>query len=415
MALIGKAPAPLRNLPVLVAGGGLGGFTAALSLHRNGIPNNIVISQPKFTQDSQNGVFIGGGALRILDRLGLGSQYRTLGMPISNGSIEDIQGKKIVDFQFDKLGTQVWAVRKPNLQQLFLEALPPDSVHFGTKFQNLTTGKSGVQVQIQKTSGQAGLLKPGQSGIIETRFVIGADGMNSTVRMFMSRPVMTVASGVSIWRAIAKNRDLKQYPFHISKEIWDRNRRFGFTRISPDEVMWWAIVSDIDDIILRPFGPHLLRLFSKFTSYVPDLVSSMVTDRDIHRLALRRSWPERSPWIDEASNRIGLVGDAGRPGNNGNFHTGASFAVEDGYLLAAYLADQNERGRLEFGPHLHEYETNREENVSSISVLSSRFNKLSKPQSFIDRYFLRRLLQFSMNSFSITKKTQTGLPSTRLE
>lgn len=401
MGSLARVVPALRRLPVLIVGGGLGGFTAALSLHRAGIRNNIIMRESKFTQHPRSGVFLGGSSIRILDRLGLGPQYRSLGTPLHRVEIDDLRGKEIISVSLHDFGTEVWTVPRANLQQVLLESIPPDSVYFDTKFRALHVSEGNVHVQVQQSSDRSGPFEAPQTAFFETKFVIGADGNNSTVRSFMSRPAMTVFSGTSIWRAVVHNRDTEKYPLHIGKEIWGVNKRFGFARMSPEEVAWWAVVTDLPEVLLRPFTPRLLREFEDFPEIATDLILSIDSDRDIHRTEMKRVWPEQFPWVDPSSSRIALVGDAGRPGHIGELHSGHTFAVEDGYFLAHHLAEQNEKGMLEVGPRLGGYQESREDQMSATKQYSARLNELSLSQSLIRRYFAKKFLQFSLESMAL--------------
>lgn len=391
----------VRNLPILIVGGGVAGFTAALSLHRAGISNRLLMAEKKFTEHARSGIFLGGSAVRILDRLGLGPQYRALGTPMYHVQFEDVSGRKIYSLNLDEYGMEVWTVPREQLKQRFLEAIPPNSVHTETRFRSLAIHEDYVSVKVEQKPSD--LVNFGIRPItdFETDFVIGADGLNSAVRMFMARPVMTSPSGVFVWRAVVRNQDLEKYPRHAGKEVWDINRRFGFTRMTRDEVVWWAVVTDFDEVLLRPFTPHLLRLFSKFPHHVLDLISSVDTDRSISRVEMKRVYPERFPWVDPNSSRIALVGDAGRPANTGNFHTRHMFAVEDSYLLANCLAEQKGKKMLVTSSSLHNYECSREERMNMSETVFDRFNSLSTSRSSFRRYIAKSRLVIAMSRLAL--------------
>ena len=387
----------VKNLPVLIVGGGIAGFTAALSLHRAGISNTLIMPEAKFTQQPRSGIFVGGTAVRILDRLGLGPQYRALGTPIYHIEFENLSGKRIFALDLDELGIEVWTVPRELLQQRFLEAIPPNSVLSSTKFKSLTLEEDHVSVKVEQDSRE--LKKLGITPItnFETEFVIGADGLNSIVRTFMSRPVMTVPSGIFVWRAVVRNSDLNMFPRHIGKEIWDTDRRFGFTRMNRDEVVWWAVVTNFDRVLLRPFTPHLLRLFSKFPTFVLELIQAVDSDRSIFRAEMKRVWPEEFPLVDPNSSKIALVGDAGRPGNSGNYHISHMFAIEDSYILANCLVeDKDKKAVLRFSG-LRTYEDNRENRMHMSDAVAHKFNILSTSHSALQRYIAKSLLFYTVN------------------
>lgn len=118
----------LRKIPVLVVGGGVGGLTAALALHRVGQPSHLVMREERLSQ-SGGAVCLMRGALRILDRLGLGPRIRSIGLPARRGEVFSRKGKRL--FVFDLNEEEVYTVPRPRLRQAFLEALPPACVSFG--------------------------------------------------------------------------------------------------------------------------------------------------------------------------------------------------------------------------------------------------------------------------------------------
>lgn len=395
MSLIAQTASRLHRIPVAIIGGGVEAFTAALSLHRGGIPNNIFLRHGTLTHKSRYNVFIGGSAIRILDRLGLGSEYRSLGTPIHRVGIEDIRGNGVVSFELDGMGTEVWSVPCDHLLQVFLEAIPPESVTFDAKFRTLSVDDSGAEVTLEQSRDYCGPLIPSRNISCESDFVIGADGPSSAVRTFMSRSVMSIPSGATVWRAVVPNTDTKSIPLHVAKEVWHTDRRFGFVRTSQEEVMWWAVVSNVEAVILRPFTPHLMRLFSNFPPMIHDLISSTDADRNIHREEMKRVVSEQSPWVDKSS-RMALVGEAARPGTAEVFHSNHSFAVEDSYFLANILIDQKDRGLLRYGPQLDQYQESREDQMAVSDKLSRVLRRLTAARSTITRYLARTKLNHAV-------------------
>lgn len=393
------------KLPVAIIGNGVGAFTSALSLHRAGVRNKIFIAESKLTQTARQAIFIGGSAVRILDRLGLGSDYRAFGSPVHHVQVRDKNERDLMNFKLDGMGTEAWAVPKDHLLQSFLEAIPPESVQFNSKLRSMRYTKAGVQINLSQIQDHTGILTPPLQKFVDTDFIIGADGTTSTVRMFMSRATMTMPSGVTVWRSIVHHLNLNEIPFHVAQEMWDGNRRFGYVRVTHDEVMWWAIITTtnqeiVDSTILRPFLPRLYRMFNDFPKIVEKLIFSVDSDRHIERKQVKRVWPKHSPWIDRSSWRVALVGDARRPGTAETFHTSHSFAVDDGYILANVIVNQNSRKNEveEMDKHpLDMYDENREKNLQVTRELSRHARTLAKARSFPQRYIGKAFLNHAIH------------------
>lgn len=170
------------RLPALVVGGGLGGFTAALALHRAGIANQLLVREPNLSSGSKSAVMIGGSAIRILDRLGLGTQLRTYGSPVIRGEILNERGKHLVSVDLNDVGAEVWVISRPQLQQFFVEALPYNTVRFGTRLRSQSAMKGGVLAHVEDIDPHSNGRK---TSSITTNLIIGADGSKSFVRPYM--------------------------------------------------------------------------------------------------------------------------------------------------------------------------------------------------------------------------------------
>lgn len=395
---------------VAIIGGGIGAFTAALSLHRAGIHNNLYVPENKLGHSARSALFIGGSAIRILDRLGLGTEFRLLGAPVHNAEIMSVRGNSIASFKLDGYGSQVWVVPRDLLLQSFADAVPLDSLHFSTKLRSLRVRRSVVQIELDRhspfystpsiPSAIHALNNDPITTTTNANFVIGADGFTSLVRTFMSRPFLTLPSGITVWRAVVRHSAVDELPFHIAKEVWDAGFRFGYVRVSQSEVMWWAIVTNLEYVILRPFLPHLHRMFKNFPAPVRSLLDAVETDRQIYRQEMKHVWPQYSPWIDNSSLRIALVGDAARPGTPESFHTGNSFAVDDAYILANVLVEDRDRdATIQSGDvtdqesPLLRYEENRTAHLQTVRKLSMQTEKLARSRAIIQRYFTKQRLQ----------------------
>lgn len=395
-----------RQPSVAIIGGGVAAFTAALSLHRAGVNNRMYVPESKLGHSARSAMFIGGSAVRILDRLGLGTEYRLLGSPVFNVQVVSVQSAPIASFKLDGLGSEVWIVPRDFLLQRFVEAIPLESVQFSSKLRALRIRPSSIQIELQRQCPSGSLASPTEdptTSIIDADYVIGADGFTSLVRTFMSRPALTIPSGVTVWRAVVRHTALDKLPFHIAKEVWDNDIRFGYVRVTKDQVMWWAIGTDLNDVILRPFLPRLRRMFRHFPSPVASLLDAVESDRHIYRQEMKRVWPQYIPWVDNISLRIGLVGDAARPGTAESFHTGHSFAINDSYILANVLVEDKDNGFSlehdttdEESPLLR-YARNRAAHLHAFHKLSAQIDQLTRSRSVLHRYFTKRRLQNAVN------------------
>lgn len=417
---------------VAIVGGGIGAFTAALSLHRAGIHNNLYVPENKLGHSARSAVFIGGSAVRILDRLGLGTEFRLLGAPVHNAQIISVRGNPIASFELDGFGSQVWVVPRDLLLQSFADAVPLDSLHFSTKLRSLRVLRSSVQLELDKyppfysapavPSTISALDSEPITSTANADFVIGADGFTSLVRTCMARPFLILPSGVTVWRAVVRHTAVDELPFHAAKEVWGIGIRFGYVRISQDQVMWWAIATNLEHVTLRPFLPRLHRMFQNFPAPVPSLLDAAESDRQVHRQEMKHVWPQHAPWIDNSSMRIALVGDAARPGTPESFHTGNSFAVDDAYILANVLVEDRDRDAptesdsvADDESPLLRYEENRTAHLQTVRKLSMQTEQLARSRAIIQKYFTKRRLQHAIDRVATEGMTSIIASSSPLQ
>jgi len=404
------------KIPVLISGSGVGGLTASLALHRAGYTCSLITREKSFGAGYRN-VVIGGKAVRILDRLGLGHLLRSHGTPITNGSIENERGMEVFKIDTASLGTEVWILPRSHLQQFFVESLPPESVTFNTRLRSIDAHPSNDSVKVEMLHSPPNEFKrPGYptsrspTTRINAGLVIGADGLASAVRTSISGHMVTTSYSC-FWHGVTKTTDMDLYKPNSFRELWASSNdtiptRFGFARLTSDEVAWWAVAPNAQQvgnsngspgIYLRPFQSKLVNLFRDFPDFVSHLIRNVQNDREIHRRQLREAWNESPVWIDHSSNRIALVGEAGRAGELGALHHGCSFAIADSYTLINKIAEQGgpESSRLPIA--LRAYEQDRLAHGTMAKTHAMEFRKISYSSSITRALRSQRFLSSLQN------------------
>jgi 2-polyprenyl-6-methoxyphenol hydroxylase-like FAD-dependent oxidoreductase len=382
------SPAAAATKSILIVGGGGGGLTLALTLHRAGIASRVVMKDASFSV-SGGAVCLMSGASRILDRLGLGTRVRSIGLPATRGEVYARSGKLLFahDLAHNSL---LQIVPRSQLRQALVNALPPGCVQMDTTFKGLAETKSRDTVSVR-------LRQNGEDLTVRAGLVVGADGNRSSVRKALARPGHSSFTGVTAFRAVATCSDLDTYPMHIIREVWDDGDaqgrlRFGSVRMTPDKVYWWASMCGADhvsdNIVLRPFGRKLSEQFSTFPFRAASLIAQHTIETAIDRSEIRSN-NLQFPWVGNIGKAsIALLGDAARQNDLPYFHHGSSLAIEDAYALGYAIAGETS---------LHQYEATRRSHTEVVSSLWARFDALAGTRHRISRYFLSRSLAFSMS------------------
>jgi 2-polyprenyl-6-methoxyphenol hydroxylase-like FAD-dependent oxidoreductase len=160
---------------VLVAGGGIGGLTAALALHRRGLTASIV-ERADTLQPLGLGINLLPHAVRHLTDLGLGEALSRIAVAPHAICYYDTDGTLLFREPRGIQGGYRWpqySVHRGELQMLLLDAVRERqgvaSVHTGVKATGFSHGERAV---VTHTT----------AGDVRSAFLVGADGIHSTLR-----------------------------------------------------------------------------------------------------------------------------------------------------------------------------------------------------------------------------------------
>jgi 2-polyprenyl-6-methoxyphenol hydroxylase-like FAD-dependent oxidoreductase len=330
---------------VLVAGGGIGGLTAALSLHAAGIDVEVIESA-RSVQPLGAGINLLPHAMRELDELGLGEAVEAAGVATAQLAYFDRFGNAISSEPRGRAAGYRWpqvSIHRGELQMLLLaavrERLGPDSVRASTAVTGFEQSPHGVIVALRDRV-------VGAPWSAAADVLVGADGIDSRVRARLhpgEGPPLW--NGIGMWRGISPCA-----PFLSGRTMImagsNRSAKFvAYPIAEPDggvaKVNWVAEVR-----VAEPGSspePHSSRreigaagVLEHFADWrfdwldVPALIAAAPAVFDYPMV-------DRDPLAQWGSGRVTLLGDAAHPmypiGSNG-----ASQAIIDARVLALELA-----------------------------------------------------------------------------
>lgn len=190
--------------PVLVAGGGIGGLSVALTLHQLGVPC-LVFESVRHLQPLGVGINLQPNAVRELYELGIGpDQLDAIGLQTREWALVGLNGRQVYAESRGLDAGYKWpqySVHRGGLQMLLYRAvvarLGADAVRTGvavTGYRNEDDGR-GVRALVEA--------RDGQRQEIEGSLLIGADGLHSAVRAQMHpRQPPIQWGGAIMWRGI---------------------------------------------------------------------------------------------------------------------------------------------------------------------------------------------------------------------
>ncbi|RKN16597.1 FAD-dependent oxidoreductase [Micromonospora musae] len=313
----------------VVVGGGIGGLSAALALHRRGWRVTVLERAPELREVGA-GLTLMANAMRGLDALGLGPAVRRSGHSETPGGIRTSTGRWLsrVDGEVMTrlLGTTALGIHRATLHRLLREALPTSALHVGAEVIDVVTGPADAEVRYRRD---------GTPDAVRADLVVGADGVHSVVRarLWQQAPPPAYA-GSTAWRAAI------EWPEPVPSAItWGRGAEFGMVPLGDGRVYWFGAVN-------APPGGHTAdelatcrKLFGTWHDPIPALLAATAPEAVLRNdiLHLAAALPSY------VRGRVVLLGDAAHA-MTPNLGQGAGQAIEDAVVLGAVCAGGADEG-----------------------------------------------------------------------
>ncbi|MEO1494790.1 MAG: flavin-dependent oxidoreductase [Pseudomonadota bacterium] len=193
---------------ILIAGGGIGGLTLALTLHQIGVRCSVFESVSEL-RPLGVGINIQPNAVRELYDLGIGAEaLDRIGIATQEWALVGRNGAEIYAEPRGLAAGYRWpqySVHRGHLQMLLyaevLDRLGPEAVRTGHRVTGYRNTTDGIEVDIETPEGQ----------ITETgSLLIGADGLHSAIRaqMYPDQPPPHWG-GAILWRGTSRARPIR--------------------------------------------------------------------------------------------------------------------------------------------------------------------------------------------------------------
>lgn len=307
----------MNELPILIAGAGIGGLTTAIALSQRGA-SCLVFERAPALREAGAGITVQTNAMVVMDALGLAERLTAAGLALRVGDIKGSDGSVLQHMDLSTtaaLGPAGVAIHRQRLLEILAEACPAE-VRLGAAVSGLTQQDDRVVVQLE--SGEE----------VEGAALIGCDGLRSRVRATLHGAEQLRYAGYTTWRGIARGVAVDTVG---TTEIWGAGERFGIVPISADEVYWFAVAECPAGG--RDEGDVLHALSQRFAGWPTDVHAMLGATTDV----LRTDTFDR-PRIDRwTEGRVTLLGDAAHP-MTPNLGQGAGQAIEDAWALADAVA-----------------------------------------------------------------------------
>jgi 2-polyprenyl-6-methoxyphenol hydroxylase-like FAD-dependent oxidoreductase len=239
----------MNHRPVLVAGGGIGGLTVALTLHQIGVPC-VVLESVAQLKPLGVGINLQPNAVRELYELGIGPEVLdAIGVQTKEFALVGLNGNDVYTEPRGLLAGYKWpqySVHRGALQMLLyrtaVERLGADAIRAGVEVTGYRNHDDAQGVSVLSRTRDGGRAE------IEGALLIGADGLHSAVRaqMYPNQPPIQWG-GAIMWRGTTPGVPIRTGASFVG--LGTHRHRVVFYPISrPDSVTGLATINWIAEI-----------------------------------------------------------------------------------------------------------------------------------------------------------------------
>ena len=347
-----------KRLRVAIVGGGIGGLATALFLRRAGL-DAMVFEQAPELREVGAGILVAPNAARLLRRLGFAESLREVAVRLEVGwefrRWEDgrvLFSQKLGDECERQYGEATYVVHRADLLDLLQRAVPDDMVNLGRRCVGVTQREDVVELAFEDGS------------IDRADVLVGADGIQSTVRNTIVTPQPYAFSGLSTYRCVIPADKAPEMARRPVQTLWlGPGRHFVHYPISAGrqvnvvafvpanvETESWTAKGRVEDLAAE---------FAGWDERMQQIIAA-ATETNVWALY------DREPLERWTVGRVTLLGDAAHP-MFPFYAQGAGQATEDAAILAGCLRDAT---RETAGAALFRYEEIRKPRATRVQRLS---------------------------------------------
>ncbi len=309
----------------IVVGAGIGGLAAATALRPTDVDVVTFERAPDLTRvEVGAGITLWPNAIAVLDKLGVGEEIRARGAVLHSFEQRTQRGRLVCRWPMQemarRIGTPAVGISRPDVHAT-LSKTGGDCVETGVEVKGFQERDGAIEATLS------------DGRVVSGDVLIGADGIDSTIRGQLLGRAPSRHAGLAIWRAnlpIAPGVPVPDVAFLL---FWGTGHKFVVFHSGPGRLSWEAIVASERGGSDPPGESKavVLRHFKDFAAPVLKLVEA--TDP---AAVFRTDVCDRPPDAQWGRGRVTLLGDAAHAMTFA-VGQGAAQALEDTLALAAAL------------------------------------------------------------------------------
>lgn len=363
---------------ISIIGGGIGGLTLGNILKQQNIDFTLYESAAEI-KPVGSGIMMAINAMQIFDRLGLKEKIEQAGNKIHGISITDEKLKRISKTNVLELEKKYnscnVAIHRADLQKILAENIGYENIQLNHALN-----------KIQKKENYILHFENGTE--IESKIVLGADGIHSKVRNQIFGTGKIRNTQQLCWRGLAEF-DLPENFHHEAIEAWGKGKRFGFVRMTDRKIYWYAVINKNIHQIENQLAENFYGFHPLILEIMEKTLSENIIFNEIIDLAPIPKWH---------TNHLCLIGDAAHA-TTPNLGQGACQSIEDAYVIGKLL--ENHRS---FNEVFENFQKTRRKKVNYVVDTSWKIGQVSQWEkgTFL-RNFMFRLVPERFNQKLVEK------------
>jgi salicylate hydroxylase len=209
----GKVLIMVRNPSVVIIGAGVGGLTLALALRRRGIEAEI-LEQSAELREVGAAVALAANATRLLGDIGLGDSLAQVSTEPARMVHRDGRDGRLIaatrgpGWYRGAFGAPFAGLHRADLQRLLADAAGPEHLFLGCRVEALEEQNWGMRVRCSS------------GATFDAGIVVGADGVHSLTRDWVTGGDEPVYSGTSGFRGLVPAGQLRHMPDPAALQFW---------------------------------------------------------------------------------------------------------------------------------------------------------------------------------------------------
>ncbi len=338
----------MNNLKAIVIGAGMGGLGAAIALKQAGYQIEVY-DRVSELRPVGAGISLWSNGVKVLNRLGLGKEIAQIGGEMDVMQYRRHTGELISNIDLAPLvaevGQRPYPVARADLQAMLMDAYPGE-IKLGHTFIGLEQDEQSVTALFENGHTATGDL------------LVAADGVRSIARKYvLGEAVDPQYGGYVNWNGLVPmSADL------APKNMWaiyvGEFKRASLMPVAGDRFYFFFDVPmpKEDALEAGDIRADLTQFFAGWADPVQTLIQRLDPEKT-NRVLIH----DVGPLSGLVRGRVALLGDSAHA-TCPDLGQGGCQALEDGFVLAQYLATTN----ISVEDALKRYETDRKERTSAI-------------------------------------------------